>query len=632
MDTGTEQKSPGSPHADKAIEELRKISPLALPGYIAECEFYDQTESRKIFDDAVREFEKDGGTADSILKPVIWSVADGLLEAIPGGAALRRKGLTPQRIYNECTTFSYGQDDGAIGTIPGVAYVDYLNARGVREGELSGYRLPSGNEKRRGAGPLVGDCRGGFAQHSQRQYKGHRDNYEDKAALDAYKAEYARTGGKTLVDEYTGRRDVWLYEKNPDGRRRLSLADSRSHVANVDHIVPLASIQRSLAGNYALSRADIKAIANAKYNFAITNAKLNKMKGDLSNREFVKRHPELDERTKRIMLQKEEAALKAIEDATNEKVSANLLDGGRKGSVIRKRLAGQATDQAANYAIGNVVLYLLKPLYWELKDSFKNGIQEGVNASSGAEALRIRFGRVKNYLLAHAKEFLGDSVWEFVKGFISALIEGIVGLFVGMFRSVLKLLKEGVRIFVQAAKILWGKNSSKMSPAEKGDAIVKLIGASVASLAGVGVDMVLASIGVPRILYVPLSAMLSGIAAALFMYLLDRADLFSVKAERRYARLKEIFDARIADMKADTARFNTAVTEQLRQNRLEFAQFERDVQSALDGHDSGKLDQAMVQMARYLQISLPYEDARSFVSFVKSRSCIRIDETTVDVA
>ena len=53
-----------------------------------------------------------------------------------------------------------------------------------------------------------------------------------------------------------------------------------------------------------------------------------------------------------------------------------------------------------------------------------NGLKESVNAVTTKEAFKIRFSRVKNYVLDNALVFLGDNVWEFVKGFVSSLIEG----------------------------------------------------------------------------------------------------------------------------------------------------------------------------------------------------------------
>ena len=633
--------SAGTSYSDKAVEELKRISPLALPGYIAECEFYDQTETRKVLDDVVKEFEKDGGTVDSVLKPVMFSVADGLLEAIPGGAALRRKGLTPQRIVTECEAFSYSSEDMGIGTIPGVAYVDFKNIR-ERAAEFA----------------------------AGRDWEYVRSELENQNAMNKYKeaAVRANGGAKNLLDEYTGERNITAYRSTADLRRN---DPTHRFQAQPDHIVPLKVLNEQFRGNFALSKNDVRIIANKDYNFALTSAAINQSKQDKTNAEYVASSG-LTEAQKRRMVKMAEEAQKAIDSQTNKVVGKNLTFGGtvaqsdikaasiefrkkhhipegqkltkeQKASIERnlriKKTAGvygegakMAANQAKDFAIGNVVLYLLKPLYWELKDSFNNDLVKGVNASSGSEAIRIRFGRVKNYIVKNAKQFLGDGIWEFIKGFVSALIESIIGLFVGIFRSILKLLKEGIRIFVQAAKILWGKNSSKMSAAEKGDAIVKLIGASVASLAGIGIDFLLSQIGTPQILRVPLATMLSGIVAALFMYLLDKADLFSVKPERRAARVKEVFDARIADMKADTAKFSAATTERLRRDWEEYIYLSQEADKTLASHDAVATSEVLTQMAKFFSVALPYSDAKSFAQFLKNGKDVQIDETTVGAA
>ena len=156
------------------------------------------------------------------------------------------------------------------------------------------------------------------------------------------------------------------------------------------------------------------------------------------------------------------------------------------------------------------------------------------------EALKIRFGRVKHHVLTHAKGFLGDNIWEFVKGFVSSLIEGIVSLFVGVFKQILKVIKEGIKIFVQSAKVLFGEGSKEMTPAQKGDAIIKIIGGSVLAISGVAVESLLNKIGIGEPWSVVLATMISGIASALFMYVLDKADIFSTKAENRRDRIIEI--------------------------------------------------------------------------------------------
>lgn len=633
---------PNTERSKVAIEKLQKASPLALPGLIAECEFYDETESEKIFADVVSEFEKEGGSS-SVLKPIALSIVDGLLEGTKMGRAMRKKGVTASRVLQECDEFTYGEMK--IGPVPGVAYVDW---KSTGEENAAAMKAFANREDRR------------TYRRTQLQKQNAMQQYKDTADSKA-----ASEGRKNLVNEYTGERDLTAYRDNPDHRRN---DPKHSHQAETDHVIPLKQLHDKFKGNYGLSITDIRDLANIEGNFALTSSTINRRKGDKTNAEFIEelkksddpKDRELAAKMEKVTAEKTKAAEKAIVGAANKAIEDNLLLGGRisrqelsaevkkaekkagrkltktekdslrrkmqikKGAAIYGEAGGVAAKQAADYAAGNAILFILKPIYFELKDSFRNGFIEGVACSSGMDAVKVRFTRVKNYIIEHGKEFLGDNLAEFVKGFISSLIEAIIGLFLGMFKCILKLIKEGIRIFIQAAKILWGKNAAKMSPAEKGDAIVKLIGGSVAALAGIGIDALLNSAGIPDSWSVPLSTMLSGIVSALFMCILDRADLFDVKDERRNARLKEVFEARVADMRADAANFSAAVNARLIEDRKRFDALDSSINAALDRQDINCVDGALSGMADLFEVALPYKDSQSFVKYWKSQSKIRI--------
>ena len=637
----------GSEYSKQAIEKMQKASPLSLPNVIAECEFYDETESEKVFAQVVAEFEKDGGSTNSVLKPVALTIVDGLLEGTSAGRAMRKKGVTASRVLQECESFNYG--DLEIGPIPGVAYVDWKNAA---------------------------DQRAAYGMRPDRAY--HRGQLENSNRMNQYRdradAEAAAAGRKNLVDEYTGDRNITAKRDNPDLRRN---DPKNSYQAETDHVVPLKELHGRFKGNYGLSMTDIRNIANLDENFALTNSKLNRSKQDMTNKAYLDKLRKSSDPSDRAMAdkleprmtEKEKNAESAIVKGVNGAVGSNLLG---KGAISRQELdagikefekssgrklrdlppaeraaakqkirqslqsdkakkiygqaAGDAAKQAADMAIGNAILFVFKPIYYELRDSFKNGFIEGVNCSNGTDAVKVRFTRVKRYLMENASKFLGGGVSEFIKGLISAFIEAIIGLFLGMFKCVLKLIKEGIRIFVQAAKILWGRDSANMTSAQKGDAIVKLIGGSVAALAGIGIDALLNSIGVPDSWSVPLSTMLSGIVSAIFMCLLDRADLFNVRDERRNARIKEVFAARVADMRADVANFSIAVNARLIADRSKYLELDRAVTDAIDSSDVRAVDTALSGIADFFEVVLPYKDSQSFVRYWKSQTKIRIGE------
>lgn len=313
------------------------------------------------------------------------------------------------------------------------------------------------------------------------------DGYKDRKTI----------GHSTVEDEYRGTQDLYDQKKNrPNGSDDAKYGK----LAETDHIVPLKQIHDEFKHNYALDDDDIKRIANADYNFATTAAEINdgRGKGALSNKEFIEKMREngtpLDKQTEENMLRLQKEAEKEIDKQANSLIAHNLFGMAdqkaidakydamleskikqyekkhgtkpteeklakmketvenkknseleeyktsqkSKAKEISKNNARMAAKQAADYAVGNVILFVIKPIYYEMTDIFKNGMQEGVGASSTTEALKIRFGRIKTYMLDHAGEFIGDNIGEFIKGFVSSLVECIISLFVGVFKQVLK--------------------------------------------------------------------------------------------------------------------------------------------------------------------------------------------------
>ena len=509
-----------------------------------------------------------------------------------------------------------------------------------------------------------------------------KKKYEDKEAMDGYK-DRKTTGHSIVEDEYRGTNDLYDSKKN---RPNNSNDEKYGKLAETDHIVPLKQIHDQFKHNYALDDDDIKRIANADYNFATTSAEINdgRGKGALSNKEYIQKEREkgtpLDKQTEENMLKMQKEAEKEIEKKANSLIAHNLVgkidkksidakydalekskikayekkhgkkpneeqlekikdnvESRKKAEIEKYKLSQKgkakeigenntkkAAKQATDYAVGNVILFVVKPIYYEMSDIFKNGMKEGVNVSSTTEALKIRSGRVKTYMLEHAKEFIGDNIGEFIKGFISSLTECIINLFVGVFKQVLKVIKEGIKIFVQSAKILFGKDSEQMSPAQKGDAIIKLIGGSVIAIAGIGIESMLEKIGLGEPWSVVLSTMLSGIASALFMYLLDKADLFSAKAEKRRDRIIEIFDERIREIEEAANTCNVIAIETLKNQREEFELINEEISSGLDSDNIGIINKGLYKMAEFMNVDLEYSNTDEFCDYMDSNTVISL--------
>ena len=617
----------------QAIDNMKEASPLEMVKTLREIELYDQKSSQEIIDEVYEQFASGENMTEEIVKPVFFAVVDGLLERTEIGKKARRKGLTASRFINECESFSYEKES----TISGVdGYVEYKNAR---------------------------DFADEYADATRPNFE--RKKYENQNSMSQYKKSKVEenNGRKNLEDEYTGKRNITAYRSNPDKRRNDPKNDFQ---AEPDHIIPLKQLHKDFKGNYALSDEDIRRIANQEDNLALTSGALNGRKLDSKNSDFIKTQErlkkegkpyfEIDEETKKRMLQLEKEAQKAIDDNVNQTVLDNLLGKGiadreerktaygkeeeklgRKLSsdermAIDKKLAAKkqqniisngaknAANQAKDYAVGNLILYIIKPIYYEVSDIFKNGMKEGVNATDNIEALKIRFGRVKKYVLENTQGFLGDNLWEFAKGFVSSLIEGFIGLFVGIFKQLLKVIKEGIKIFVESAKVLFGEHSKEMTPEQKGDAIIKILGGGVIAIAGVAIESLLNKIGIGEPWSIVLSTMLSGIASALFMYLLNKADLFSVKAEKRRDRIIEIFNERIADINEAAQEFDSTATDILESQRKEFETINSSIKDSMEADHINGINAGLYQMANFMNVELEYSDTEEFCDFMDSEA------------
>lgn len=634
----------------KAIEELEYASPLEISRLLQQIELYDEKSSQEVLDEVYEKFDSEEHLEDEVLKPVFMSVVDGLLEATAGGRVARKKGLTASRVIEECTNFSYDNLGDNHADVNG--YTEYKN---INHDEIE-YQIQLEKWKRDGKKGDQPQYNGSVNSNSTQEYI--RSNLEDSSAMNDYK-EKQRHGEKKIKDEYTEKDNLYVSQNNmPDNYND----ETHRKQAQPDHIVPLKQLHEQYKHNYALDDSDLKRIANSESNLAITSAEINQVKRDMTNKQYIEWMDEhgkpLDENTKKIMLQKQKEATKSIESDVNKTVAKNLVGKGqvdekamknavnefkenngqapteeqrnqieqnlikKKTNEIRGTAVKNAAGQAKDYAVGNLILFIVKPIYYEISDIFKNGLKEGVGADSGSQALGIRFTRVKKYVMTHAKAFFGDSILDFVKGFVSSLIEGIISFFVGMLKQVLKILKEGVKILVGSVQILFGKNAKAMSPAQKGDAIIKLIGGSVIAISGVALESLLNKIGIGDPWSVVLSTMLSGIASALFMYILNKADLFSTKAERRYERVKEIFDERIKDVQEATELFDRVALETMKEQRLQFESIQEEINTGLESNDIDSINTGLYKLADFMKVDLPYSNTKEFCDYMDSEEVL----------
>ena len=595
---------------DNCIAKIKNASPLELPKVIMKTELHDKKSSYEIYEEVSKTFEGEG-IIDNVVTPVLSTVVDSVLAMRCFKGVSRKMGLSAQRVVQECQSFNY---DGQVSFLMPDSFVESKNNAEVQQ--------------------LWGE-------ENRNQYM--RSLYQNTDAMNKYKKKKIKeNGGRVnMEDEYRLTKDITGTKATADKRRN---DPKNEHNAETDHIIPLNTVFSELQNNSALSDGDIKRIANQDYNFAVTGRMINNPKRDMSNTEFIKEqdrrkkeglpYVELDETQRANMIRMEKEAQQAINNSVNKTVLDNLVGAGQADRAERKAAmeaeqkelgrkltkeereavdkklaeikaanihignAKNAGKQSFMYFAGNVVLLVMKPLYFEIKDIVMNGLQNGVCANGFKEALSIRFGRIRKYVwnsISSQKALLG-SVTDMLKDFISAFIEGIIGMFVGVFKKILRVLKEGVKIGMQAYSTLFGAESKNKTAAEKGDAIVKLLGVSVVALCGIGISSLLEKL--PMLNEEGrevVSTLLSGLASILLFYALDKADLFNVKKDKREKRLNEVFEMRIAEIKENTSSFENATSEAIKKSYLQSREILTQIRLAAEKDDYESLNMALQQ-------------------------------------
>lgn len=559
---------------DGMIDELNETSPLQMSKKLIEYELYDQQDSIAVLDQVYEEFEDGGDVIDGLVTPVFLNICDGLVKHPKLG--LQKSGITATRLVGEIKNFSY--DDV------------HKSKRDVIQDKANLDQNTDSNTR-------------------VRKYK--RDDYEDKKRMKEYKDTYLKTKSR---DEYTNKNKVKDTKPQPD------------------HVVSLKSAVSEYGKSKFLSKKELKETLNKDFNFAVTNGSLNQSKGAQDNKDAVNNTGtiagEQTEKTKQRMIDKEKESRKQVEGELNSTVGDNLLKDGKKVFHGKSKLVNQAKDQAIedgkNKALGEVVILIIKPVYYEFSDIFKNGMVANLNVSDKIEAFIMRMKRVKDYVLKNCVGGVFDIIKDLLKNFVSMLINGIVNAFVGLLKRVLKVISEGFMSVVEAFKIMM-KPSEELSSAQKADAITKLLATTVVTFLGAYFEESILGFmkGEPLELFKDvIMIMLTGIATTVVVWLLDQADIFSVKDEKRMMRVKEIFELRIEAIKKNTDIFEKASLEALAKQKLQFRKIADDMIYAID--NNLPVNETVYQMADFMKIDLKVKSTDDFLHLLSTNEKLAI--------
>lgn len=241
-------------------------------------------------------------------------------------------------------------------------------------------------------------------------------------------------GKRTAVDEYTGKKIFYSSKGH----------FSTKTTANIDHVIPIDQMIKRYQGK--LSAKEIKDIANSDINLAATSERLNKIKSNMSNHEYLynqfKKGKDIDPITSYNMLEKEFKANTAITANAAVRQIGNILNLNKSITAKMGNTAGDMVSAGSSTALVTLTMSSIENLAMvasgrkNLKDATKDVAKDaagGFVSVAGRELAKAAIKEITSAkVLGSATKFIpgvsqlaaiamvGDSVWKFANGEMDA--------------------------------------------------------------------------------------------------------------------------------------------------------------------------------------------------------------------
>lgn len=412
--------------------------------------------------------------------------------------------------------------------------------------------------------------------------------------------------GKNIKDEYTNE-DIGFY-----GHTKSIPPNKKTEL---DHIISAKEIHEDRGR--LLSGLDGKELADSEDNFAWTNKSLNASKQDKSIQEYIEAHPELDDNTKKRMLEKDKQARKAY----NEKISrayytspAFFKDTAKAAGKVG---AAMGLRQALGLVFSEIWFTVRDEIRQEKKDgkALFNSIAEGVR--KGMEKAKLKY-----------KELWHKFIEGAVGGVMASLTTTLCNIFFTTAKNVVRIIRQSWASLVEATKILLF-NPDYLPFGERFRAAAKIIATGASVVAGTIVGDLIAKTGVAAIPVVGYivqtfcSTLVTGILSCSLLYLLDRNSAVNkivqvlnsiptvddtVVYYRTQARLLEEYCAKLMDI--DLLTF-----------QKEAQSYSEAVSILEDARNEQDLNSALRTLCKRLEINLPIGCHKSIDSFMAAPNC-----------
>ena len=556
-------------------EDLKHISPLALPAYLAECEYYDKSDAYETLDKAIKEFEQQGGILQNLMDVMLPTT----IQAI-GTVILKH---TNKNLYTKAQQgkINFGK---ITQQVINFKYDEEFLQLSKAGDELLHYQQKTENS--------------GISNNYNRK------EWDNEKRKEEFKEQYTES---TDVIGQT------IYKTQEEAK---AAGSSMKNVLETDHIVPLKHIHEqygAFAQRY-VGKEKMNQIVNSDKNFQGLNKSSNSSKQDQTNSKFVestKRRievkPDDKEAERKQKVIDSEEILKENEKNANKHLQAELLESGSITVLMEQ--------------VGRIVETLAGPLAFEIKESVKEGICYNMDTDSVLEAIGKRILRFLKYMVEKLPALLGDFLGDFAQ-MLLLLGSSILDCITGIFKKFIGMVMSGISIIIEAVKISCDKT---MSPAQKGDAISKLIVTLVVNVLGnFALDALCKTLNIPEFISDIFNPIISAALSAIIIHLFDKLDLFNAKKELRDQRIDEIFALRRQKLEEASQQFDIAINERLKQDRIAMEKIRTVLNSSLKDKDFNSMNEALDKACGLFQVEIPYANTAEFLDFLRTNRKIVI--------
>jgi len=570
QDIASKDASP-EPNVDSIIEQLQGCSPLQLSKKLIDIELFDKKSSLDVLHSLHKEMESQDNVMDKLVEPIFFNIIDSTIHhpklqkyfTIGGNSTGEKKcddpgtsiGITPSRVIKELKSFSYD--------------VPTATSAEVR------FRTPEEE----------------LLYQSKREYGDY--NFRDNTSMGRYRESVAKQHSHSNYCEVAGR----VVKKQ---------SKQAKTAVDVDHIIPG---QSTIAGLASIPLSDIqrKQILNRESNFVMMESSDNRSKGDSSGTQYM-----LDEQKQ----ESRDARQKGKSYSTEDKVKIVARDANALSMIAGEAAVLGAANQTKSKAIGDLIILAIKPLFFEITDILKNGVKHGLDADSFSSALRLRFKRVMTFYKKQIMPFIKEAITEFFDKFITNFFTALGGIIISLLSKSLGMIVKGFKAIVEAVRIAFSSDP-KYTPAQKGDAILKLLSTTIITLVIEHFsNQIMAFLnGTPFDFISDIATIIvSGIASTFVVYFLDKIDLFSSKYEKLTLRVNEVFDLRIAQIKENTDAFEATALAKLAEDRLQFRSIAERIDK--DIAENKDVNAGIYMMSDFLKIDLQIKSTDSFLKML----------------